>query len=293
MNVISKTNTLNILQRARSPLFRWAIYVVVATIFVIFMELIIYLNGDILLSKYGNLIAIYRIVIIGLFLFSIIVTGTFFWPYRRYKFFGIQISNGGSMSYIPIKNESDYWLYKDDQLEVIQAGIPSFYNWPSILCIPPSIISLIPLGVTFYSELISLISSPYFFLAPFYLLHVILGVFVVIIAIIIVLSSIGRLFHPPMRGLFITVWMPGCSEIPNFISLTLNSQVVKISMRRSRSSRNKILLPIDKPIQLNFGTKTVSFSLSYTEPLPQIPNNLLLIVKDWSFFETGSTSSSL
>ncbi|MFX0061480.1 MAG: hypothetical protein ACFFC7_04780 [Candidatus Hermodarchaeota archaeon] len=286
MNVTSKTNKLDILQKARSPLFRWALFSIFGIIFIIYMEIRFYLNGDFLISKYSTLFTIFRVLFIGLLIFSIILTGIFIWPYRSYKFFGIQTSYSGSMSFIPIKNESNYWLYKDDQLEVIQAGIPSFYNWPVILCIPPFIISLIPLGVIFYSEFISLISSSLSFFAPLFLLLGIFYVFVVIIAVIAVLRSIRRLFHPPTRGLFITVWMPGCSKIPSFVSLTLNSQAVRISMRRGRSSRKKILLPIDKPIQLYFGTKTVSFSLSYTEPLPQIPSNLLLIVKDWSFFAT-------
>ncbi len=108
-----KHNSLDFLQKFRSPLSHWKILGLHGVILII---------AEIFSLIFSDQFVFLRLGIIGTFVISFVVLGISIWPYRRYKIFETRGAKG-KMVFIPTTDGTDYWLYKDDQLEVIQAGL--------------------------------------------------------------------------------------------------------------------------------------------------------------------------
>ncbi|MFX0090725.1 MAG: hypothetical protein ACFFBD_03090 [Candidatus Hodarchaeota archaeon] len=267
---------MKIRQRARSWFNIWLYQCSLSFIIVVSLYISLILGNDafFLLAAHGGAV----LAMVG-------IQGLITWIHREYLFFPTN-SSGGRVppsSYISIPKKADdrYWLYKDPQLEIFQAGNPRFIEWGLVI---NGLISLVIFGINALMLSWDLnYNEGRHMLPELFLALIVVLTFVIILIITAVLSI--RLFRdyvsPPRRQkLRITVWAPFTPHFQNLVSFKLNTQVIE--MRQSSPSLKGFVLPIGSPIQLQFASKTIDFTLNPEDPLPQILNEVVVVIKDWT-----------
>ncbi|MFX0092268.1 MAG: hypothetical protein ACFFBD_10945 [Candidatus Hodarchaeota archaeon] len=168
-----------------------------------------------------------------------------------------------------------YWLYKDEQLEIVQESPTRLFLWTSIaLCS----------GFLTYL-LLKLISTQEVTFA-------IMSLFFVLPALILFVGLLlTTYFNPAQKKVWVSIWtlepLPSCTPP---LSLQLEEQNIQIpfhSYIREKYFRytypHLISLAIKTPIQLKLGPKIASFTVTDKDPeknsIP-LPNGIILIVKD-------------
>ncbi|MFX0066955.1 MAG: hypothetical protein ACFFC7_32890 [Candidatus Hermodarchaeota archaeon] len=269
---------MEIRQRARSWFSIW-LYECSLTIVVLLSICISFILGNddfALLAAHGGAI----LVMVG-------IPGLLTWRHREYLFFPTRPAEGRTPhpSYIsiPTKGDDRYWLYQDHQLEILQAGTPRFIMWGLVFNGFTSLVICIIAALTISWDLDH---RDGWYMLPERVSGLIVALTFVIVLFITTVLSI-RLFRdymtpPSQKRLHITVWTPPSTHFPKFVSFQLGTQVIESTLRQSRSSFTGFLLPIGHPIQLQFTSKTASFTLNPEDPLPQILNELVVVIKDWT-----------
>ena len=148
-----------------------------------------------------------------------------------------------------------YWLYKDEQIEIVQEGLFRSFLWFSIaFC-----------GVFLFYLLLKIISTQ----DVTYIMPFILFLLVLILFIGLLLTTY---FIPAQKKLWFSVWTLEALPSSNPpLSLHLDEQNIQIPfasyIKREPYFRyacpHLISLPTETPIQLKLNSKTVSFTVTY------------------------------
>ncbi|MFX1535487.1 MAG: hypothetical protein ACFFDI_14775 [Promethearchaeota archaeon] len=246
-----------------------------------------------------------NILVLLVIISAIIISGLIAWLNRKNWFYftrsGLKtILRGGSPHIIlPKIGDKKYWLYKDEQLEIIQAGFPIFTNYFFILVM----FSVLFVSVVLELKMV-LIGYP-----PLNLFMVFLVILFVVGILLKTLFQVFR-YNSNSKELLLSVWTyeetpttwdPSSLPISDPISLRLETYDVRIPVQlrperlalvprkyHRHSLDQNFLLPMNQSIQLQLSSKTVSFSFNFTDPLPQVPRELIIFVKDISFLSTGT-----